>query len=139
MLGSRIRRVEALSGWTADQRNVVIASFLGWTIDAFDFFLLVFVIRNIAEDFGTDIPDVAFAILLTLAMRPIGAFVFGRGRRPLWPPADADGQCRALLVARVRFGICAELDRFSGAACALRRRHGLRMGNGSGADHGEAA
>ena len=80
-------RIEALSGWTSDQKHVVAASFLGWTLDAFDFFLLVFVIRNIATEFGTQITDVTFAILLTLAMRPIGAYIFGRaadrwGRRP---------------------------------------------------------
>jgi SHS family lactate transporter-like MFS transporter len=80
-------RFAALSGWTSEQRSVVIASFLGWTLDAFDFFLLVFVLKDIAQEFHTAISEVAFAILLTLAMRPIGAFLFGRaadrwGRRP---------------------------------------------------------
>ena len=79
--------IPALSGWTNQQRSVVIASFLGWTLDAFDFFLLVFVLKDIAQEFGVPIPDVTFAILLTLAMRPLGAFLFGRaadrwGRRP---------------------------------------------------------
>jgi len=79
--------IPALSGWTNQQRNVVTASFLGWTLDAFDFFLLVFVLKDIAQEFGAPIPDVTFAILLTLAMRPLGAFLFGRaadrwGRRP---------------------------------------------------------
>jgi SHS family lactate transporter-like MFS transporter len=77
----------ALSGWTSDQKHVVAASFLGWTLDAFDFFLLVFVLKDIAHDFSTQITEVTFAILLTLAMRPIGAYIFGRaadrwGRRP---------------------------------------------------------
>jgi len=80
-------RIEALSGWTSDQRHVVAASFLGWTLDAFDFFLLVFVLKDIAAEFHTQITDITFAILLTLAMRPIGAYLFGRaadrwGRRP---------------------------------------------------------
>jgi SHS family lactate transporter-like MFS transporter len=66
---------------------VVAASFLGWSLDAFDFFLLVFVLKDIAAEFHTDISNVTLAILLTLAMRPIGAFIFGRaadrwGRRP---------------------------------------------------------
>ena len=78
---------DALKGWTSAQKHVVAASFLGWTLDAFDFFLLVFVIKDIATEFGTQITDVTFAILLTLAMRPIGAYIFGRaadrwGRRP---------------------------------------------------------
>jgi len=80
-------KVAALVGWTSEQRSVVIASFLGWSLDAFDFFLLVFVIGDIAREFGVDISAVTFAILLTLAMRPVGAFLFGRaadrwGRRP---------------------------------------------------------
>jgi SHS family lactate transporter-like MFS transporter len=44
-------RVEALSGWTSDQKHVVAATFLGWTLDAFDFFLLVFVLKDIAAEF----------------------------------------------------------------------------------------
>jgi MFS transporter, SHS family, lactate transporter len=80
-------RIGVLSGWTSEQRHVVAASFLGWTLDAFDFFLLVFVLKDIAAEFHVDIADVTIAILLTLAMRPIGAFLFGRaadrwGRRP---------------------------------------------------------
>src|SRR5260370_18645777 len=80
-------RFAALRGWTKEQRSVVIASFLGWTLDAFDFCLMVFVLKDISQEFGVAIPDVTFAILLTLAMRPVGAFLFGRaadrwGRRP---------------------------------------------------------
>ena len=80
-------RIAALSGWTTEQRHVVAASFLGWTLDAFDFFLMVFVLKDIAQEFHTDVTRVTVAILLTLAMRPIGAFLFGRaadrwGRRP---------------------------------------------------------
>ena len=79
--------IAALSGWTSEQKHVVAASFLGWSLDAFDFFLLVFVLKDIAEEFHTDISNVTLAILLTLAMRPVGAFIFGRaadrwGRRP---------------------------------------------------------
>lgn len=44
-------RIEALSGWRSDQKHVVAASFLGWTLDAFDYFLLVFVLKDIAEEF----------------------------------------------------------------------------------------
>jgi SHS family lactate transporter-like MFS transporter len=74
--------------WTSAQRHVVVASFLGWMLDAFDFFLLVFVINDVAREFGTKNSSVAFAIMLTLALRPLGAFVFGRladryGRRPI--------------------------------------------------------
>ena len=73
--------------WTREQRNVTIAAYLGWTLDAFDFFLMVFVLKDIAAEFNTKIPAVAFGITLTLFMRPLGALIFGRladkfGRRP---------------------------------------------------------
>src|SRR5258708_1715008 len=73
--------------WTREQRNVTIAAYLGWTLDAFDFFLMVFILKDIATEFNTKIPAVAVAITLTLAMRPVGALIFGRladkfGRRP---------------------------------------------------------
>src|SRR5213592_193871 len=60
-----------------DQRNTFIACFLGWALDALDFFLVTFVLAPIGHDFGETIPKVAFAITLTLMMRPVGAFIFG--------------------------------------------------------------
>ena len=60
-----------------DQRNTFIACFLGWALDALDFFLVTFVLVPIGYDFGQTIPKVAFAITLTLMTRPVGAFVFG--------------------------------------------------------------
>jgi len=60
-----------------DQRNTFIACFLGWSLDAFDFFLLTFVVSSVGHDFGRSVVDVAKAIAITLMMRPVGAFIFG--------------------------------------------------------------
>jgi len=60
-----------------NQRNTFLACFLGWALDAFDFFLLTFVIVPMARDFGTSVADLSYAITITLAMRPVGAFIFG--------------------------------------------------------------
>src|SRR5580698_8533253 len=80
--------LQALRGWSPAQKKVVVASYLGWTLDAFDFFLLVFVLTDVAKVFGVGRESVALAFTLTLALGPLRAFVFGRladryGRRPI--------------------------------------------------------
>src|SRR6476620_11788611 len=69
-----IRLFKAL---TRDQRNTFIACFLGWTLDALDFFLVTFVLIPVSHDFGQSVSKVAFAITLTLLLRPVGALIFG--------------------------------------------------------------
>jgi SHS family lactate transporter-like MFS transporter len=61
----------------ANQRNAVLAGFLGWTLDAFDFFILTLVIDDIARSFGRTRPDIALTLTVALAARPIGAVIFG--------------------------------------------------------------
>ena len=60
-----------------DQRNTFLACFLGWTLDALDFFLLTFVVKDVSAEFSVSIVKVTFAITLTLMMRPLGALLFG--------------------------------------------------------------
>src|SRR5213596_1291272 len=61
----------------SDQNATVAAGFLGWMLDAFDFFLVVMTLTAIAKDFGKSDAAIALSITLTLAFRPVGAFIFG--------------------------------------------------------------
>lgn len=119
----------------ATQRKVVFASFLGWTLDAFDYFLLVFVIPEIAREFHVGKTEVAFSLTLTLAMRPLGAWLFGRladryGRRPvlmvdivLFAVLEAASALAptltTLLVVRALFGIAMGGEWGIGASLAM--------------------
>src|ERR671936_2819702 len=69
--------VQLFKSLDRNQRNTFFACFLGWALDAFDFFLLTFVIVPMAGDFSTSVAELSYAITLTLAMRPLGAFIFG--------------------------------------------------------------
>jgi len=69
------------------QRNTFVACFLGWSLDAFDFFILIFCVSALAAHFHVKVSTIAEAVFWTLAMRPVGAFLFGMmadrvGRRP---------------------------------------------------------
>lgn len=108
----------------ADQRNAFIASFLGWTLDAFDFFLLVFVLKDVAAEFHVKKEAVAFAITLTLACRPIGALLFGRA-------ADRYGRRLPLMINIICYSVINMLCGFAPSLTVfliLRALFGVAMG-----------
>jgi SHS family lactate transporter-like MFS transporter len=121
----------ALRDLDSTQRHTVAATFLGWTLDAFDYFLLVMVMPAVADTFHVPVSDVAFALLLTLAFRPLGALIFGR-------LADRYGRRRILMIDVTLYSVL-------GLACAfapslivllvLRSLFGIAMGGewGTGA------
>ncbi len=120
---------------TAHQRHAFFACLLGWSLDAFDFFILIFCVSAIAKDFHAGIPAVAQAIFLTLAFRPIGALLFGAladkfGRRPalminigcfsvLELACAFAPSLHTLLILRAFFGVAMGGEWGVGAALAL--------------------
>src|SRR5260370_14286000 len=120
---------------TAVQRNTFIACFLGWSLDAFDFFILVFCVSALATQFHAKVSDVSEGIFWTLAMRPVGAFLFGMmadrfGRRPtlmvdiiaysLFELASAFAPTlKVFLITRALFGIAMGGEWGVGAALAF--------------------
>lgn len=105
-------------------RRTFIASFLGWTLDAFDFLLLTFVISRIAHTFDRAIAEVAFALTLTLMCRPIGALLFG------WL-ADRYGRRTPLMIDIGLFSLFELLTAFSPnftVFLVLRALYGVAMG-----------
>jgi len=120
---------------TPVQRNTFVACFLGWSLDAFDFFILTFCVSAIATQFQAKVSAVVAAVSLTLAMRPVGAFLFGMmadrfGRRPtlmldiiaysVFELASAFApSLKTLLIMRALFGIAMGGEWGVGAALAF--------------------
>ena len=132
--------IDDLRALSKPQRSAFVASFLGWTLDAFDFFILTFIVADIAKEFSTpghkvEVSAVSLGIALTLMMRPLGAFIFGWladrfGRRPvlmidvlLYAGLEfASGfapDLTTLLILRLLFGIAMGGEWGIGASLAL--------------------
>src|SRR3954453_13296862 len=114
----------ALRGLTPDQRNSFIAALLGWTMDAFDYFIVVLVYADIAKTFHISKAEVAFVTTATLVMRPVGALLFG-----LW--ADRVGRRLPLMVDVAFYSVVGFLCAFAPnltVLIVLRLLYGIGMG-----------
>jgi len=113
----------------ANARNAFLAGFLGWTFDAFDFFILTYVLAQVAHDFHRSISDIAVTLVASLMMRPVGAFIFGL-------MADRYGRRLPLMVDILFFSV---MEVASGLApnyrifLVLRLLYGIGMGGAWGA------
>lgn len=102
----------------------VFAGFLGWTLDAFDFFLVVLSLTAIAQEFHKSDKEIAFSITLTLAFRPVGAFIFGL-------LADRYGRRIPLMIDLVFYSVVEVLTGFAHSFVVflvLRALFGIGMG-----------
>jgi len=108
----------------ADQRNALVAGFLGWTLDAFDFFVLTFVVAQVAHDFGRSVPAIALTVAASLWTRPVGAIIFGL-------MADRWGRRRPLMINILFFSaiafLCGLAPNYT-VFFALRLLYGIGMG-----------
>lgn len=115
---------EQAAGLTKDQRNAFVAAYLGWAMDAFDYFLVVLVYSEIADDFHVSLTDMAFLTTATLVMRPVGALFFG-----LW--ADRKGRRTPLMVDVAFYSVvgfaCAFAPNYT-VLLVLRLLYGIGMG-----------
>lgn len=109
---------------TSDQRSSFLAAFLGWSMDAFDYFIVVLVYADIAKDFHVSLTRMAFLTTVTLVMRPVGAFIFG-----LW--ADRSGRRTPLIVDVCFYSVigfaCAFTPNYT-VLLVLRLLYGIGMG-----------
>jgi len=123
-MGTTTQPIASSQAERANLRNALLAGFLGWTLDAFDFFILTLVVDDIAKSFGRTRPDIAFTLTLTLAMRPLGAVVFGL-------MADRLGRRLPLMLNVVFYAVISVLSGLAPSYTAflvLRMLFGIGMG-----------
>src|SRR5207249_4265970 len=109
---------------TTDHRAALFACFLGWTLDAFDFFLVVVTLTAIAKEFHRTDKEIALSIALTLGFRPVGAFIFGL-------LADRYGRRLPLMLDLIFYSVVEVLSGLApiyGTCLLLRARFGIGMG-----------
>jgi MFS transporter, SHS family, lactate transporter len=109
---------------SSDHRSALAAGFLGWTLDAFDFFLVTLCLTAIGKEFHKPDSAIALSITATLAFRPLGAFLFGL-------LADRYGRRIPLMIDLVFYSICEVLTGLAPnytSFLVLRALFGIGMG-----------
>ena len=104
--------------------HTVLACFLGWTLDAFDFFVVVFLVGTLATSFQVSKTDIVLTLTATLATRPAGAFIFGIF-------ADRYGRRKSLMANVLFYSVIEVLCGFAPSFTVfiiLRALYGLGMG-----------
>ena len=125
---------EAVQPTRSGAHHAVLAGFLGWTLDAFDFFIVVFLFDTLAHQFGVTKKEIVWTTTATLAMRPLGALLFGL-------LADRYGRRIPLMANVIYFSIIELLCGFSPnftVFLILRALFGVGMG-GEWARYGSSA
>jgi SHS family lactate transporter-like MFS transporter len=108
----------------ANARNALVAGFLGWTLDAFDYFILTYVLAQVAAEFHKSIAEMTLTITASLMMRPVGALLFGL-------MADRWGRRLPLMIDVLFYSVVEVLSGFApsyGVFLALRLLYGIGMG-----------
>jgi MFS transporter, SHS family, lactate transporter len=108
----------------ANSRNALVAGFLGWTLDAFDFFILTYVLAQVASEFHKTVAQMTLAITASLMMRPVGAFLFGL-------MADRYGRRLPLMIDVLFYSLVEVLSGFAPSFrvfLILRLLYGIGMG-----------
>ncbi len=121
---AELRTESPQSGSTSDRWHAMSAGFLGWTLDAFDFFVVIFLFDTLAAHFHVPKRDIVLSVTATLAMRPVGALLFGM-------MADRYGRRRPLMVNVIFFAtievLCGFAPNFT-VFLILRMLFGIGMG-----------
>src|SRR5258708_14334343 len=107
-----------------NSRHAVAAGFLGWTLDAFDFFVVVFLLDTVALQFGVALSTLILTLTAALARRPVGAIIFGM-------LADRYGRRAPLMANVIYFSVIELLSGFSMTFTqflVLRALFGIGMG-----------
>jgi MFS transporter, SHS family, lactate transporter len=107
-------------GW----QFAVASSILGWVLDAFDFFVVVFLFDALAANFHVEKKAIVWTISITLAMRPVGALLFGA-------LADRYGRKKPLMACVIYFSTITVLSGFAPNYLfftVMRALYGIGMG-----------